>query len=422
MKKTLKKILAASVISGSLFFVPVANAEIYTGEGEYAMSKYETPAVAEERAKNIATRNAQEQAGIYIESYSHMKNFDLLEDEIITIASSVLKFVEKPVIKKTFMEDGDTIKIFVTVKVEIDDNEIENYLNRSIDSRTQVNSQLEELRKANAEQEKQIAELKEKLLNTQTPPNEEKITEMFVKEDKNFLANQKVEEGWKLYLNKKYREAAEIFNAAAELNPENFQAYLGRGTALSEIGQSQQALEDLNKAAELNPNFAVTYLNRGAVYADVRKYEKAIEDYNKAIELKPRYAIAYFNRGVSLYRLQRYEDAIESYTKSIELNPKNEFAYSNRGSVYDALGQFETAISDFSNAIEINPEYPGAYNNRGWAYMNLKNYRRAIQDFTKAIELNPNKALYYTNRGTCYKEMGETAKARADFKKSDELE
>ena len=418
--KNLKKILAAAVMTGSLFITPVASAEIYTGEGEYVMSKYETPAVAEERAKNIAMRYAQEQAGIYIESYSHMKNFDLLEDEIITIAGSVLKFVEKPVIKKTFMEDSDTIKIFATVKVEIDDNEIEKYLNQSIDNRTKINSQLEELRKANALQEKQISELKVRLASASK--TEQELTEIFANEDKIFLSNKKIEEGWKLYIDKNYNGALELFHEALELNPQSAQAYMGSGTTYSEIGEYRKAISDLNKSVELNPNNAVTYLNRGVIYADLRKYERAIEDYNKAIELKPRYALAYFNRGVSLYRLQRYEDAIESYSKSIELNPNNEYAYSNRGSAYDELGQYENAISDFSAAIKINPKYPGAYNNLGCAYMNLKNYPQAIENFTKAIELNPNKALYYTNRGLCYKAIGETAKAKADFNKADKLE
>ena len=421
MKNSLKKFLLASIISGSLFLTSCASAEIYTGEGEYVMSKYETPAVAEERAKNIALRYAQEQAGVYIESYSHMKNFELLEDEIITIASSVLKFVEKPIIRKTFMEDGDTIKIFITVKVEIDENDLEKYLSKSIESRTQINSQLEELRKANAEQERQIAELKAKLSDTRTPQNEKQLTEIFANEDNIFLANQKIENGWKLYLDKKYDAALENFLEAIELNPNSAGAYLGTGTTYSEIGKFRQAISDLNKSAELKPNSPVVYLNRGAVYADLKQYEAALEDYEKALELNPNYANAYYNRGVALYRLNRYEESIESYTRSIELNPNNEFAYSNRGSAYDELNQYETAISDFTKAIEINPNYAGAYNNRGWAYMNLKNYKQAIKDFTKAIEILPNKALYYNNRAKCYKLIGEDKKAAADIATANKL-
>jgi tetratricopeptide (TPR) repeat protein len=404
-------------MTGSLFFTSCASAEVYTGEGEYAMSKYETPAVAEERAKNIALRYAQEQAGVYIESYSHMKNFELLEDEIITIAANVLKFVEKPIIKKTFMEDGDTIKIFVTVKVEIDDKSIEKYLSKSIESRTQVNAQLEELRKANAAQELQIAELKAKIAESPTVQNEQQLTEIFANEDNIFLANQKIEEGWKLYVEKKYDAAAEIFDEAVGLNPQSSQAYMGRGTALAEIGKYRKAFEDLNKSAELNPNNAVSYLNLGATYADLKQYEKAIENYDKALEIKPKYAMAYFNRGVAFYRLGRCEEAIESYTKAIELDPKNEVFYTNRGSAYDESGQYERGIEDFNAAIKINPKYASAYNNRGWAYMNIEKYSQAIESFTQSIKLNPNNSKYYINRAKCYHLMGDEKKSRADLDK-----
>ena len=66
---------AAILLSASLLtFSPNANAELkpYNGVGEYIMSDFETPDVAKQRAKLYAERNAQEQAGVYIKSYSRM--------------------------------------------------------------------------------------------------------------------------------------------------------------------------------------------------------------------------------------------------------------------------------------------------------------------------------------------------------------
>lgn len=76
--KNFSNAILALLINGSLFVMPVASAEIYTADGEYTMSKYETVDIAEQRAIKDAMRHAQEQAGIYIESYSRMKNFQLL--------------------------------------------------------------------------------------------------------------------------------------------------------------------------------------------------------------------------------------------------------------------------------------------------------------------------------------------------------
>ena len=75
-KKLLRGIMAA-IIGGNLFLPSTTSAEIktYTGTGEYIMSDFETPEVAKQRAKVYAERNAQEQAGVYVNSYSKMENF-----------------------------------------------------------------------------------------------------------------------------------------------------------------------------------------------------------------------------------------------------------------------------------------------------------------------------------------------------------
>ena len=76
--------------------VAYAEVQTYTGEGSYVMSEGENLGVAKERAKVDAMRNAQEQVGVFVKSFSQTKNFELVDDEVIAIASSVLKLVEEP--------------------------------------------------------------------------------------------------------------------------------------------------------------------------------------------------------------------------------------------------------------------------------------------------------------------------------------
>lgn len=262
-----KKTLCALIIGGSLIFMTPADAEIYTSSGEYTMSKYETLEIAEQRAVKDAMRYAQEQAGIYIESFSRMKNFNLLEDEVITIASGVLKFVEKPVFTRNFLDDG-SVRIAANIKVEITDADIEKYLSNSIENRVQMNAQLESLRKANAEQEKRIKELETQISNVTTPQQEVQMKAEFAAEDKIFLSNQKIAEGTKFWAEKNYNKALELFDEAVELNPNNAETFCNRGKAYGELKQYAAALADLNKALELNPNYADAYNNRGKIFFD----------------------------------------------------------------------------------------------------------------------------------------------------------
>lgn len=415
--------MATLLVGGSLFVMPCASAEIYIGEGEYTASKYETLDVAEQRAIKEARRHAQEQAGVYIESYSRMKNFELLEDEVITIANGIQKDLVNPEIKTLVLEDGKSVKISATVKVEIDDREIDKWLEKSLDSRRQMNEQLEALRKENAAAKQRIAELEAQAANIQTQQDEQRIKDAFENEDKIFLSNQKVEEGWKLWNDKNFNEALEVFNEAVNLTPDNAAAYAGRGSTYNELKQYGAAVDDLNKAVELGLNKEFVYNNRGVAYMDgFQMHEMAIDDYNRALALNPNYALAYYNRGNSRRSLNQYNEAISDYNRALELKPNYPEAHNNRGLAYNSLGMYEEAIADYTRSIELNnPQLHLPYCNRGVSYSNLNNEERAIADYNVAIKINPNYANAYYSRGLSYQNLNQYDAALADYTKAIEL-
>ena len=65
--------------------------------GDYIMDSRldETPASATARAREEAKRHAVEQAGVYVQSYSKMINFELSYDEVTTIAARLLKIQDE---------------------------------------------------------------------------------------------------------------------------------------------------------------------------------------------------------------------------------------------------------------------------------------------------------------------------------------
>ena len=96
------------------------------------MSKVETLEVVRECAKADAMRNATEKTGVYVKSYSRSKNFELDEDVIETMTANILKLIEKPIFQ--MLEEVDNLEgvlIRVTVKVQVDDSDINRWLNKS---------------------------------------------------------------------------------------------------------------------------------------------------------------------------------------------------------------------------------------------------------------------------------------------------
>lgn len=389
--KSFQRAMMMLIILSTLLFAAVSHAEIqtYTGEGIYIMSEGENLGVAKERAKADAMRNACEKAGVYVEGRTEVQNFIVTKDEVTTMTSNILKLVEEPhFYPLEELDNLEGIKIRVTVKAQIDDADITRWLNKGSQEKSSLVSQNEALRKANKEQERQIAELKRQLAQSTTKEDKERIKEEFAAEDKIFLSNQKVEEAGKFYDKGDHSGAIKILEAALQLNSKNEIAYYGRGN----------------------------------VYSELRQYELAIKDYSEAILLKPNYADAYYNRGITYKELNRYELAIADFNKATQLKTNFYQAYYNCANTYCDLNQYERAIQDYDRAIQINPNYYQAYNNRGLAYAKgLRQYGRAIQDFDRALQLNPNLAATYNNRGVCYQALGEYAKAQADFAKAKQL-
>ena len=125
----MKRFLIALLLTSSLAMT-TAYAEIktYTGTDEYTIGEHETQADAKERSKQRALRNAQEQAGVYIRSYSLSKDFELVEDEVLTLTEGILKIVGAPDYKTVVLNDGKSILIRTTLTIQIDTDDVDRRL------------------------------------------------------------------------------------------------------------------------------------------------------------------------------------------------------------------------------------------------------------------------------------------------------
>jgi tetratricopeptide (TPR) repeat protein len=107
-----------------------------------------------------------------------------------------------------------------------------------------------------------------------------------------------------------------------------------------------RSVEAYTRAIDQNPNDADAYFGRGFAYSLNKQYGLAVQDYSKAIELNPNYANAYENRGTVEYRMGLYRSAVDDFTKAIELNPSNALAYENRAWADYSLKEYDNAWRD----------------------------------------------------------------------------
>ncbi|MBR4903930.1 MAG: tetratricopeptide repeat protein [Selenomonadaceae bacterium] len=295
----MKKFLTAVLAAGSLFLMPEVNAEIKTctGTDEYIMSEFETIDIAKQRAKQKAERVAQEQAGVFVESNTEVINMMVTKDEVRTMTCGILKIVDVQY-QLTPLEDGKSLVVKATVKADVDTDEINGWLNRPPQERSELVDKNLELQKAIEEQDKQIAELKSKLAAAESKQDKEKISAQFNSEDKNFLSNQKLEEAMKFYYARDFNGTFSLCTQAIELNPSNAIAYSIRGVIFYYQKDFNGALSDFNRAIQLNSSDYKNFYNRGLAYIKLNNYRAAAEDFDAALKLNPNDSDSRYNRDL----------------------------------------------------------------------------------------------------------------------------
>ena len=165
----MKKFLALVMMFVALNF-SLASAEVVTveGTGEYTVDKTlkEDINTATENAREEARRLSAEQAGVAVRSYSRMKNFELEEDFVETIAGAILEIFDDDV---TFepIDNGHSLKIICKIKARVDTSKVEKFLGdknwlKEREAKDKRISELEaELQKAKAEKNQSEFDLKQ---------------------------------------------------------------------------------------------------------------------------------------------------------------------------------------------------------------------------------------------------------------------
>jgi len=128
-----------------------------------------------------------------------------------------------------------------------------------------------------------------------------------------------------MYLDaKKFQEAADAFERAADLAPAKSSYWNNLAVAYVALNQRDHALDALekNEAAAAPHGTWIDWYNLGNAYNKLQVYEKAVNAYNRALEMNPRGATIWTRLGSAEQSLGRWESALEHYQLAMALGDK----------------------------------------------------------------------------------------------------
>ncbi|MBK8022672.1 MAG: pre-peptidase C-terminal domain-containing protein [Chloroflexi bacterium] len=226
--------------------------------------------------------------------------------------------------------------------------------------------------------------------------------------------------------NDEYSAAATVLNRAAVIAPQSAQVFSLRGTALYNMGDSDdrsdpmyvQAHADFNRALDLNPDLLNALIGRGRFNTFVNRFDDAIRDFSRAIALDASSVEAYTGRAFTYYWMGSYTNAVGDAEQAIRLSE----TAGNRESAanaYVALGDatLEIARNDFLRTLGgFEPDLDAAQR------LFDAEIRRTLDFYGQALSLDPDNERALTRRADVLdSELNDEAGARADRERLREI-
>jgi tetratricopeptide (TPR) repeat protein len=115
---------------------------------------------------------------------------------------------------------------------------------------------------------------------------------------------------------------SEVSGAGANEGAERVSLLIGKGQALLNMDQIEDALKCFNEALEADPTNADALVKKGTALERHKKLEEAIDCYDRAIASNNGMTLAYLCKGGVYNQLERFSEALECYEQALRTQQK----------------------------------------------------------------------------------------------------
>jgi tetratricopeptide (TPR) repeat protein len=116
---------------------------------------------------------------------------------------------------------------------------------------------------------------------------------------------------------KQWEQAAVVFGAMVESDPESAANQFNLGISLTQSKRYKEAIPHLEKVVELRPDYIQAYQQLAGAYNEIGRYNEAIQIVKTALPKTEEKGGLYCTWGRSLEKQQLYDEAIDMFRKAV---------------------------------------------------------------------------------------------------------
>ena len=183
--------------------------------------------------------------------------------------------------------------------------------------------------------------------------------------------------------------AAEYYQRAVQINPQNPEAQEKLGWAEYQLARDADALKHFENALSLSPDRMMSLYGAGLSAYQLRDYETSSSYLNRVIAIEPGYVGAYEYLGLAEYRMEKYKLAYEHLNRAWIYNPQNGTTIYYLARLLAQRREASLAIENFNQAEKLGFDPNAIAFARGLAWMQAGNYESARDDLQRVLIASP---------------------------------
>lgn len=192
-------------------------------------------------------------------------------------------------------------------------------------------------------------------------------------------------------------EAIAKLSTAVAHDPEDAEAHCRLALALIDAGRGREGLASAEAAAALEPSWEWPQRVRAIALIDVGRTEEALAAAREAVRLEPELSASHEVHADALTADGRHEAAIEAAQRAASLDPEDPGPWTTLGTARAAKKQWFLAVDAYAEALKRDPDDAMAHNNLGYAYLGNDERDLAHECFERAVKIDPSNQLYRDN-------------------------
>jgi tetratricopeptide (TPR) repeat protein len=231
----------------------------------------------------------------------------------------------------------------------------------------------------------------------------------------------KMNEGVVAAQQKRFEDAVKLLDSAANIDPQNEQAFWNMAIVHMEMRKYERARDDLQKMIAIDPDSASAHEKLGTILIELKDWTNAKAALSKAVQIEPALFKAYYKLAQVDEQLDDPQSALKNYTLSAEKGPRFLEAYAALGRLYADLNYLDQSVQVLTEATKValagTEEEAQVHHLLGTVYQQQKKYDDAVREFRAALEVVPGMRDALFSLGWTYHLQGNREEAKRYLKK-----